>query len=224
MDWPPVPNSIDSVGSQSLKSVFLGTEGSNTVKEAVAEQDQKTRKPEKPNDPHRSLPPIPGGWDPGSDLPNAPLAWVSRAVARGTGPYIPMCQSSEDIDDMVKSHFYDDIDQIRKIAQERAMMIRRREEEEARQHSTDQLGSVEERISIGEMPDLIPNAVEFRLVDGEEEENVVGRCIGDQVKKGKHGMLMATFVRLCYSYFIWAILTHDELHFEGEVAFCLHFD
>ena len=124
-------------------------------------------------DPHRSLPPIPGDADPRSAIPDVPLAWVSRATPHGTGPFIPMCESHENVDDMMNSHFYDDIDQIRKVAQERAMMIKRLEEEEARVHCTDRAsGKMEARNSLGDMPDLIPSAVDCKAVEGGRSKEV----------------------------------------------------
>ena len=92
---------------------------------------------------------------------------MSRATPHGTGPFIPMCQSTEDIDDLIKSHFYDDIDQIRKVAQERAMMIKRLEEEEAKVNCPDSgAGKTSGRVSLGDMPDLIPNSDDCKTVEG----------------------------------------------------------
>ena len=152
-----------------MKNVFLGTEHTakaTDFKEAVPDiKESDANKSVKTCDPHRSLPPIPGGAC--SVVSVAPLAWVSRATPHGTGPFIPMCQSTEDIDDLMKSHFYDDIDQIRKVAQERAMMIKRLEEEEARIHCPDHtVGKVEGRNSLGDMPDLIPSTDDCKTVEG----------------------------------------------------------
>ena len=168
-----------------MKNVFLGTE--NTAKVAASGETALNVKESDANrqvktcDPHRSLPPIPG--DPGTVVPVAPLAWVSRATPHGTGPFIPMCQSTEDIDDLMKSHFYDDIDQIRKVAQERAMMIKRLEEEEARVHYPDHaVGKVEGRKSLGDMPDLIPNTDDCKTVEGSNSV-AVGHVIGTNIEQ-----------------------------------------
>lgn len=171
-DWPPIPDASEFLGNQSLKNVFLGNENSTTSGEKATIKDQEIAKEGIVCDPHRSLPPIPGDADPSTTIPDVPLAWVSRATAHGTGPYIPMCPASDDVDDMEKSHFYDDIDQIRKVAQERAMMIKRREEEEARMNSADRaVGKVEERNSAGDMPDLIPSNTNAKFADMGKEQN-----------------------------------------------------
>ena len=53
-------------------------------------------------------------------------------MSLGPGPFIPMRHHErQESDEIPTAHFYDDIDNIRKIAQERALMIKRLQEEEA---------------------------------------------------------------------------------------------
>ncbi|XP_065063735.1 uncharacterized protein LOC135690187 [Rhopilema esculentum] len=189
-EWPPVPDSavspeppsMDDVESKDQSSLqnnaqFLGNENSgNSVRETEITGTNTEIKSQLTvqigaYNPHRSLPPIPGGHTPdvSSLKDGCPLAWVSRAMHVGTGPYIPMCDPSEIDDDLTSAHFYDDIDQISKVAKERAMMIKRLEEEEARQVTLEGSGDDNVRSGGGYMPDLIPSEQESkRIADATE--------------------------------------------------------
>ena len=199
-DWPPVPDTINvGTPTDSQKEnqqiavrgkehypecVFIPGVGYSKNLQPEEEVNQhsgstsENTKKERIADAHRSLPPIPGSevqqsQDPNAQSTDGPLAWVSRAANCGPGPFIPMCHSSDEGEDIQSSHFYDDIDHIRKIAQERALMIKRLEEEQSDIELAKRLLGIkdETRNSLGEMPDLIPNETEVKS-NTENEEDV----------------------------------------------------
>ena len=164
-----------------MKNVFLGHENPPRATDSghvsPSNKEIDSNRQVKTCDPHRSLPPIPGVGAQGPGVADVPLAWVSKAMPHGTGPFIPMCQSTEDMDDLIKSHFYDDIDQIRKVAQERAMMIKRLEEEAKVHCGENAAGKVEGRNSLGYMPDLIPSTDDCKTLESGRSE-AVGHVAG----------------------------------------------
>eukprot|EP00794_Sanderia_malayensis_P002458 gene2458-2831_t len=125
----------------------------------------------KQHDPHRSLPPIPG-----ESSSEFSLSWVTKAAIVGPGPFIPMCPGNSD--EIPTAHFYDDIDNIRKIAQERAEMIKRLQDED---QATNDKEAVT-RTSLGEMPDVIPNLGESGSSIGVED---VGEFASERNKSNK---------------------------------------
>ena len=137
------------------------------------------------NDPHRSLPPIPGSENVSSAAPDCLLSWVTKSASVGPGPYIPRCGPEQYCDEIPAAHFYDDIDNIRKIAQERAAMIQRLQEENPDQESASVRDASRPRTSLGEMPDVIPVVVDVSAETGRLGESEVGHEDPDKKKKKK---------------------------------------
>ena len=86
-----------------------------------------------------------------------------------------MCDPNQMDNDLTSAHFYDDIDQISKVAKERAMMIKRLEEEEARQVTFEGSGDDNVRSGGWYMPDLIPSEQETKTIADADEVSELDR-------------------------------------------------